>query len=78
VPDPEWGETGVAVVVTQAGESVTGEALLAFLADKLARYKQPRRVFFWDALPKSGYGKVPKHLIRDELLARGDLTAAAQ
>jgi fatty-acyl-CoA synthase len=77
VPDPEWGETGVAVVVTQPGESVTGEALLAFLADKLARYKQPRRVFFWDELPKSGYGKVPKHLIRDELFARGDLGEAA-
>ena len=77
VPDPEWGETGVAVVVLEAGESASAETLLAFLQDKLARYKQPRRVFFWDELPKSGYGKVPKHLIRDELYARGDLTEAA-
>jgi acyl-CoA synthetase (AMP-forming)/AMP-acid ligase II len=78
VPDPEWGETGIAVVVLEAGQSASDKELLAYLSDKLARYKQPRRVFFWDALPKSGYGKVPKHLIRDELLARGDLTAAAQ
>ncbi len=77
VPDPEWGEIGVAVVVPEAGETATAEELLAFLTDKLARYKQPRRVFFWDELPKSGYGKVPKHLIRDELYARGDLTEAA-
>jgi fatty-acyl-CoA synthase len=77
VPDPEWGETGVAVVVLEAGENASAEELLAFLQDKLARYKQPRRVFFWDELPKSGYGKVPKHLIRDELYARGDLTGAA-
>ena len=37
----------------------------------------PKRFFFWDALPKSGYGKVPKRLVRDELEARGllDLTA---
>jgi fatty-acyl-CoA synthase len=77
VPDPEWGETGVAVVVLQPGGNATDEELLAFLKDKLARYKQPRRVFFWDELPKSGYGKVPKHLIRQELEARGDLAEAA-
>ena len=77
VPDPEWGETGVAVVVLDAGQRATADDLLAFLQDKLARYKQPRRVFFWDELPKSGYGKVPKHLIRNELYARGDLAEVA-
>jgi len=77
VPDPEWGETGVAVVVLETGQSASGEELLAFLKDKLARYKQPRRVFFWEELPKSGYGKVPKHLIRDQLYARGDLVETA-
>ncbi|MPZ11682.1 MAG: AMP-binding protein [Kiloniellaceae bacterium] len=77
VPDAEWGETGVAVVVLEEGESATAEELLAFLKDKLARYKQPRRLFFWDELPKSGYGKVPKHLIRQELYARGELAEAA-
>jgi len=77
VPDAEWGETGVAVVVLEAGKSATAEELLAFLKDKLARYKQPRRVFFWDELPKSGYGKVQKHLIRQELHARGELAGVA-
>ena len=33
----------------------------------------PKRFFFWEALPKSGYGKVPKRLVRDELEARGEL-----
>jgi fatty-acyl-CoA synthase len=37
----------------------------------------PKRFFFWDALPKSGYGKVPKRLVRDELEARGLLDAKA-
>ena len=31
----------------------------------------PKRFFFWEALPKSGYGKIPKRLVRDELEARG-------
>lgn len=77
VPDAEWGETGVAVVVLEPGKTASGEELLGFLQDKLARYKQPRRVFFWDELPKSGYGKVPKHLIRRELEARGELGEVA-
>ncbi|NIA70864.1 AMP-binding protein [Pelagibius litoralis] len=77
VPDPEWGETGIAVVVLEAGQAADEAELLAFLKDKLARYKQPRRVFFWAELPKSGYGKVPKHLIRNELFARGDLAEVA-
>ena len=42
-----------------------------FLAPKVPRYKMPKRFFFWEALPKSGYGKVPKRMVRDELEARG-------
>ena len=40
---------------------------------KVARYKLPKRVFFWDALPKSGYGKITKKIVREELVARGCL-----
>ena len=39
----------------------------------MARYKLPKRVFFWDALPKSGYGKITKRIVREELEARGCL-----
>jgi fatty-acyl-CoA synthase len=30
----------------------------------------PKRVFFWEELPKSGYGKIAKRMIRAELEAR--------
>ena len=78
VPDPVWGEVGVAVCVPREGASPVTEAEMAgFLAPKVPRYKMPKRFFFWDALPKSGYGKIPKRLVRDELEARGllDLNA---
>jgi fatty-acyl-CoA synthase len=72
VPDPFWGEVGVAVCVAREGASAVSEAeLAAYLAPKVPRYKMPKRFFFWEALPKSGYGKIPKRLIRDELEARG-------
>ena len=72
VPDPFWGEVGVAVCVAREGAAAVSEAeLAAFLAPKVPRYKMPKRFFFWEALPKSGYGKIPKRLVLDELEARG-------
>ncbi|MBJ3778648.1 acyl-CoA synthetase [Acuticoccus mangrovi] len=71
VPDARWGEVGVAVCVLKAGASLEADALVDFLKDKVSAYKLPRRVEFWEALPKSGYGKITKKAIREELAARG-------
>jgi fatty-acyl-CoA synthase len=71
VPDPTWGEVGVAVCVLRQGASLTEADLLTFLKPRVATYKLPRRVFFWTEIPRSGYGKVPKELVRQELRARG-------
>ena len=57
------------------GAKISEPELTDFLAPKVPRYKMPRRFFVWDALPKSGYGKVPKRMVRDELAARGLLDA---
>lgn len=73
VPDPTWGEVGVAVCVLRPGEMVEEPALLAWLSAEVARYKLPKRIFFWDELPKSGYGKITKRAIRDGLEERGAL-----
>jgi fatty-acyl-CoA synthase len=71
MPDPLWGEVGVAVCVARDGAAPDEATLMEFLGPKVARYKLPRRFLFWDELPKSGYGKVPKRLVKDEILARG-------
>jgi fatty-acyl-CoA synthase len=79
VPDAVWGEVGIAVCVAREGADAVNELELAtFLAAKVPRYKMPKRFFFWDALPKSGYGKIPKRLVRDELEARGLLEVPAK
>jgi fatty-acyl-CoA synthase len=67
VPDPKWGETGIAVIVARVGEECDAEALYAHINGKLARYKWPSRIVFWAELPKSAYGKIPKRVIRDKL-----------
>ena len=75
MPDPTWGEVGVAVCVAR-GDAPEAGALLDWLSAKVPRYKMPKAVVFWNEMPKSGYGKITKKLIRAELIARGDLAGA--
>ena len=75
VPDPLWGEVGIAVCVP-TGDAPDEAALAAHLAGKIHRSKMPKRFVFWDALPKSGYGKIPKRLVREELEKRGIIDPA--
>jgi acyl-CoA synthetase (AMP-forming)/AMP-acid ligase II len=73
VPDPKWGEVGVAVVVVRDGVACDAAALLGHLEGRCARYRWPRQIVFWDALPKSAYGKITKKDVREQLVARGEL-----
>ena len=68
IPHVKWGECGVAVLVAREGAAIEPTALLAGLEGKLAKYKWPARIEVWPALPKSGYGKVPKAEVKRLLL----------
>jgi fatty-acyl-CoA synthase len=65
VPDPQWGEVGLACVVLEPGAAVSEEELLAFLRDRLAGYKVPKRVAVMDELPVSGAGKILKRELEE-------------
>lgn len=73
VPDAVWGEVGVAVCVAREGADIAGIDLKSYLEGKMARYKLPKTVVFWDAMPKSAYGKITKKMIREELERRGQM-----
>lgn len=76
MPDPKWGEIGVAVVVKREGVPDVDEAtLLAFLDGRCAKYRWPRQIFFWDSMPKSGYGKIVKKDIKVLLIEKGHVQA---
>jgi fatty-acyl-CoA synthase len=72
-PDPKWGEVPVAIVVRKPGVSVTGEELLAFLEQRLGKFKLPRAVeFSEEPLPKTGTGKIRKLILREKFWAGKD------
>ena len=63
VPDPKFGEGIKAVCVRQPGSTLTGEALMAFVADRIARYKKPRYVEFVESLPEKE-GRVDREAVK--------------
>ena len=65
VAHPDLGEGVTAAVVLKPGESLDESDVLAALKDKVARYKQPKRVFFIDSLPRNVMGKVQKNALRE-------------
>ena len=65
-PDPEWGESVVAFVVTDGTEPPT-EELDRTCLDRIARFKRPKEYRFVDELPTNNYGKVLKRELRERL-----------
>jgi fatty-acyl-CoA synthase len=72
IPDPRWGEAVCAILSARDGQMLTEENVIKHLQGRLARYKQPRKIIFIDALPKNGSGKIDKLRLRREFGA-GDL-----
>ncbi len=69
VPDPKWGEVGLACVVLKPGMSATQEELIAFMQDHLARFKVPKSVEFLSELPISAAGKILKRELQERLVS---------
>ncbi|MCB1423588.1 MAG: malonyl-CoA synthase [Nitratireductor sp.] len=65
IPHPDFGEAVVAAVVPQKDASVCEADILEAIRDKIARFKQPKRLFVVDELPRNTMGKVQKNLLRD-------------
>jgi len=66
VPDPKWGEVGLACVVLKPGAQATEEELIAFLKERLASYKVPKRIVFMESLPISAAGKILKRELKKQ------------
>lgn len=64
IPDPHWGECGLAAVAPRSGARLSAEALRDELRTRLAAYKLPRVFLFLDKLPKTGPGKIAKSELR--------------
>ena len=70
IPEPEFGEQVAAAVELET--PVEAQALLTFLAQRIARYKLPRHIEFHDHLPRLDNGKIYKQSLRAPFWAHAD------
>ena len=65
IPDERLGEVPGAAIHCEEQGTLDGEALAAFLQDRLAGFKIPARIWVYpDPLPKLGTGKIDKVTLR--------------
>lgn len=65
VRDDEAGEIPKAFVVLRESARVSAEALMEYVAERVAHYKQIRLLEFTDRIPKSLSGKILRRVLRD-------------
>jgi long-chain acyl-CoA synthetase len=69
IPNPTMGEEVVAVVVLRPGRVIEAEEITRHVAQHLARFEVPTRIFFRaDPLPRNPQGKVLKRELRNSLV----------
>ena len=66
-PDEQWVEAVSAVVVLNPGADTSEDDLIAHVGERLASHKKPKRVAFWDALPRTLVGKLDRKAVRQKL-----------
>jgi len=64
VPDERWGEQVTAWVVIRDGHAFDEPALIAYVRERLAGYKCPKRVFRRATLPRNHVGKIVRSELR--------------
>jgi len=69
VPDDLWIERVHAEVVLKEGRYATGDEMIEFCKQHLARYKAPKSIEFVESLPKNPQGKIMKRQIRKKYWA---------
>ncbi len=64
-PDAKWGEIVQAVVTLKPGQKATEQDIIEHCKARLAGYKCPKAVAFWETIPKTIVGKIEKKKIKE-------------
>jgi long-chain acyl-CoA synthetase len=72
VPDEEWGESVMAVLVAAPGATLNFDRLEELCLQRIARFKRPKYWRVVDELPKNSAGKVLKRELRQQFSGMRD------
>jgi acyl-CoA synthetase (AMP-forming)/AMP-acid ligase II len=69
IPDDKWGESVQAAVQLRPGLPATEAELIGFVRERLGPVQTPKRIHFYESLPRSPVGKVLKTVVRERAIA---------
>ncbi len=64
IPDSDFGEVGVALVIAKPGVELKSDQIITSLKATLANFKVPKQCFVVAELPRNSMGKVQKNILR--------------
>jgi acyl-CoA synthetase (AMP-forming)/AMP-acid ligase II len=67
-------EIGVAIVLRD-GKKLTEQELIAWMREKVAKFKVPKRVWFTDVMPKTATGKIQRRNVAEAMLKKDETKA---
>ncbi|CAH0389954.1 unnamed protein product [Bemisia tabaci] len=76
VTDERLGEVVGAALILRPGKSITADEVKTFCQGKISQFKVPKYVQFLPEFPKTGSGKIKKHILKESIekaLQAGDL-----
>jgi acyl-CoA synthetase (AMP-forming)/AMP-acid ligase II len=65
VPDPKWKEAIKAVCQLKPDQSLTPEALIQFVGERIARFKKPQYVEFITEMPLTAGGDIDRQKVKE-------------
>jgi acyl-CoA synthetase (AMP-forming)/AMP-acid ligase II len=68
LPDVDWGEQVMAIIVPKIGSPLSAEEVIDWCHQRLASYKKPASVQFVRSLPRNALGKVLRHELRGQFI----------
>jgi len=77
VPDEQYGEEIMAVIILKDGETSSEDEIKAYVRANMAKHKVPRYVAFTDAFPTNAAGKILKYKMREDAIESLKLQKAA-
>ncbi|GAB1315181.1 hypothetical protein MFIFM68171_05391 [Madurella fahalii] len=67
IPDDMYGQDIGVAVVLKAGHRLGQEELKQWVAEKLAKFKVPKKVYFTDVMPKTATGKIQRRIVAETM-----------
>lgn len=68
IPDEMYGQDVGVAIVLKPSEKLDANELKAWVADKVAKFKVPKKVYFTDNMPKTATGKIQRRIVADTMV----------